>query len=293
MSGKVVLVISSCGVGTTKVDLDRCQEFAIGPPIIHGEPPVDWSQYLTYYLTPDLRWIVETHRSGRVSYQETTRKDVRNHALGVGWFLLPPELQTENLPDKKTTADPLPPPNKRPSRPGVPTLTFFANPEEVRQFRDVSNGTVKSADEETDASRSTPPQANEQPAAPPPSGSKKKKKKKRRRKKASPAAANASGTVTPEAPAPPVVLGKAGDKPVIRGKPQKPLTVARYHVVKALLDAGDDGLTGDDLVNKSGHGGAVNMLKALAKSGPDWEAAILLAGQPGARYRIVSKSDGS
>ena len=42
----------------------------------------------------------------------------------------------------------------------------------------------------------------------------------------------------------------------------------RYNVIKALLDAGDVGLTGDDLVEKSGHGGAVNTLKALAKKRP-------------------------
>ena len=105
-------------------------------------------------------------------------------------------------------------------------------------------------------------------------------------------AAPASGTVTPEDPAPLVILGKLGDKPTVRGKPKNPLTVPRYNVIKALLDAGENGLTGDALATKSGHGGAVNTLKTLAKGDPDWKAVISLPGKPGCRYRIVGKTDG-
>ncbi len=69
-------------------------------------------------------------------------------------------------------------------------------------------------------------------------------------------------------PAAPIVLGKSGDEPIVRGKAKSRLTVPRYNVIKALFCAGDNGLTGDDLVTKSGHGGAVNVLKSLAKSDP-------------------------
>ena len=68
--------------------------------------------------------------------------------------------------------------------------------------------------------------------------------------------------------------------------------MARFNIIKALIDANEKGLTGDELVTKSGHGGAVNTLKNLAKSDADWEAVISLPGQPGGRYRIVWKFDG-
>jgi hypothetical protein len=90
-----------------------------------------------------------------------------------------------------------------------------------------------------------------------------------------------------------VILGNLGDEPIVSGKRKTRLTAARYDVVKALLEAGDKGLSGDELVTKSRRGGAVNTLKALAGSDKDWRAVIQLAGQPGCRYRIVSRSDGS
>jgi hypothetical protein len=170
MSGKLVKVLSTYGGGTTKVDLDRCQEFSIGPPINPGGPSADWSQYHIYYLTPDLRWIIETHRSDRVYYQETTRNAVKNHAFRVGYFSLPPELQTEDIPNKKTTASPPPPPTRRPPRPGPPTITFFADPEEIRQIRGISTGIVKSADEEKTAGAPPAHRRDEQPVAAPASG---------------------------------------------------------------------------------------------------------------------------
>ena len=85
---------------------------------------------------------------------------------------------------------------------------------------------------------------------------------------------------------PPVKLGKPGDEPIVRGKRKSRLTFARYNVVKALLVAGDDGLSKDSLAIESGCGDAVNILKRLAKSDPDWKAVIKLAGKPGGRYRI-------
>jgi hypothetical protein len=90
-----------------------------------------------------------------------------------------------------------------------------------------------------------------------------------------------------------VILRCPSASPIVRGMEKPRLTDARYNVVKALLDAGDGGLTGDDLVVKSGHGGAVNTLKTLAKSDADWRAVILLAGGPGKRYRLrQTENDG-
>jgi hypothetical protein len=83
-----------------------------------------------------------------------------------------------------------------------------------------------------------------------------------------------------------VILGKSGGRPIVCGKSKAPLTLARYNIVKALIDAGDDGLTGDELAERSGHGGAVNVLKSLAKSDPDWRSVIQLPGKPGGRYRL-------
>ncbi len=98
---------------------------------------------------------------------------------------------------------------------------------------------------------------------------------------------------TLEAPAtgPLVILGKPGDQPIVNGNITPRLTLARYHIIKALIDAAEKGLTGDELVNKSGHGGAVNTLKAMARD-RDWGAVIQLPGSSGGRYRIVSRLDG-
>jgi hypothetical protein len=84
----------------------------------------------------------------------------------------------------------------------------------------------------------------------------------------------------------PVILGKPTDEPVVHGKRKPRLTAPRYKVVKALLEAGEDGLSKDSLATESGHTDAVGILKRLAESDDDWRAVILLAGVPGGRYRI-------
>jgi hypothetical protein len=85
---------------------------------------------------------------------------------------------------------------------------------------------------------------------------------------------------------PPIVLGNPGDNPVVRDQRKDPLTVPQYDVVKALLDAGEAGLTKDELDRKSKHGDARKILKRLADSHPDWEAVIHFPGTTGKRYRI-------
>ncbi|HWB08784.1 MAG TPA: hypothetical protein VG826_06160 [Pirellulales bacterium] len=99
----------------------------------------------------------------------------------------------------------------------------------------------------------------------------------------------AAVSATPEAttPQPPfVVLGKPGERPVVLGKTKSKLTDARYNVVKALIEAGENGLNKDEIVQKSGHGDARQVLKRLADSDPDWKGVIVMAEVTGGRYRI-------
>jgi hypothetical protein len=97
---------------------------------------------------------------------------------------------------------------------------------------------------------------------------------------------DASGGVTPESPARLVILGKPGDEPTVNGVRKTKLTTPQYDAVKALLAAGDDGLSKDSLANESNHGDANRILKRLADSDPDWASVIQMAGKAGCRYRI-------
>ena len=83
-----------------------------------------------------------------------------------------------------------------------------------------------------------------------------------------------------------VVLGSFGDPVHVNGKEKPSLTWAQYHVVKALIEAGNDGLTKDQLDVKSGRFEARKILRRLANSDPDWAAVIKMAGRPGCHYRI-------
>jgi hypothetical protein len=87
---------------------------------------------------------------------------------------------------------------------------------------------------------------------------------------------------------PAVVLGNFGEKPVVDGKELDPLTVPQHNVIRALIDAGDKGLSKDKLATKSGHGDAHRILKRVAESDPAWASRIQLAGRPGGGYRILS-----
>ncbi len=83
-----------------------------------------------------------------------------------------------------------------------------------------------------------------------------------------------------------VVLHGPADPPIVNGKEKDPLTTAQYCAVKALLDAGDNGLTKDMLDKKSGHGDTRKILKRLAEKDPDWKNVIHFAETTGKRYRI-------
>lgn len=83
-----------------------------------------------------------------------------------------------------------------------------------------------------------------------------------------------------------VILSAPGDAVLVRGKTKSRLSRARYDVVRACVEAGEDGITKDQLERRSEHGDAVNILKRLERSDPDWKKVIQLAGRPGGRYRI-------
>jgi hypothetical protein len=84
----------------------------------------------------------------------------------------------------------------------------------------------------------------------------------------------------------PVVLRGRTEGPIINGAEKPKLTNPQFNVVKALLEAGDKGLTKDELVTKSGHTDALGIVRRLADKDPDWKLAIQFAGIPGGRYRI-------
>ncbi|NLF73307.1 MAG: hypothetical protein GX575_30085 [Candidatus Anammoximicrobium sp.] len=83
-----------------------------------------------------------------------------------------------------------------------------------------------------------------------------------------------------------VKLFGPGEQPEVNGKKKTTLTKARYDAIKALVQAGENGLTKDELVKKSQHGDAVNSLKNLAKKDRDWERVLQFAGGTGKRHRI-------
>ena len=90
------------------------------------------------------------------------------------------------------------------------------------------------------------------------------------------------------APGPPplaTLFGPTGN-PWVNGKSKEPLRPERYRVIKALRDAGPAGLTGKQLREESRCSDAVNVLKSLAESDPDWAAVIILPGTGGRGYRI-------
>jgi Recombinase len=76
---------------------------------------------------------------------------------------------------------------------------------------------------------------------------------------------------------------------MVSGKIKNP-TYPQYNVIKALVDAGPSGLSGDELIAKSGRLGYRNILRTLARD-EDWSLRIRLAGLPHGRYRLSMPGD--
>jgi len=92
---------------------------------------------------------------------------------------------------------------------------------------------------------------------------------------------------TPVAQSARVALFGEDKATMVDGKERPPLSKARYAVVRALIAAGDTGLTKDQLDDKSGHTEARKIMGGLAKSDPAWGAVLKLAGTTGGHYRIL------
>jgi len=99
---------------------------------------------------------------------------------------------------------------------------------------------------------------------------------------------DATNCPAPEAIAarPLVILGEPGDNPIVNGKTKKRLLLTQFHVIKALMEAGTNGLSKDELVNKSAHSDAVNILKRPRDSDADWKSVTQTGEIPGGRYRV-------
>ncbi len=86
-----------------------------------------------------------------------------------------------------------------------------------------------------------------------------------------------------------VELHSKGDRPLVHGREVPSVTSTQHDVLQALIGAGSDGLSLPELIKRSRHGSARNVLKNLADKSSVWKQVILLPGAPGRRYRLVFK----
>lgn len=78
------------------------------------------------------------------------------------------------------------------------------------------------------------------------------------------------------------------DKVRVNGNWKEPLTTdQQYATVKALLDAGENGLNKDGLVKESGVGDARGVMKRLCEKDADWAAVYKPGIKKGGRYKII------
>lgn len=73
---------------------------------------------------------------------------------------------------------------------------------------------------------------------------------------------------------------------VIDGQPVERLRVTQYDVIKTLIDAGDEGLSKDDLEQDSRHPDARGILTRLRKKDDRWRQVIQMPGKSWRGYRI-------
>lgn len=83
-----------------------------------------------------------------------------------------------------------------------------------------------------------------------------------------------------------VVLRGPRERPLVRGTEVPQVTQTRYDILEALIEAGENGLSGRELKNRSRHSSAVNTLKSLARSSNAWGGAVVLPKKPGLGYRL-------
>jgi plasmid maintenance system antidote protein VapI len=75
-------------------------------------------------------------------------------------------------------------------------------------------------------------------------------------------------------------------QPIVRGLVKPVLTEKQYRVIKALLVAGSEGLTGAELRIKSGVPGCLRILKDLKSSDYQWDSVIHYPGRGNINYII-------
>jgi hypothetical protein len=103
-------------------------------------------------------------------------------------------------------------------------------------------------------------------------------------------AAHQSGTGNkqPEALAPPIILGGEDDDPVVCGRTKERLTPAQYRVVKTLLDAFPERLSGDNLARKSNVEDPIGVIDRLCRD-EDWAAVLFKPGKAHGGYGINAR----
>lgn len=99
--------------------------------------------------------------------------------------------------------------------------------------------------------------------------------------------------VTPQAEGeraagPRIILSGKGEPAIVDGK-LKTLRPPGFAVVKALVDAADEGLSKDQLFKRSGKGDAWGILRRLCRD-PDWKAVLIMPGEIGGRYRAKTSN---
>jgi hypothetical protein len=76
--------------------------------------------------------------------------------------------------------------------------------------------------------------------------------------------------------------------PYVFGKKKAPLKATRRKIVEALIEAGPEGLSIEELTSKSQSGGARKTMNAMREEDDDWKAALILPGKRGGGgYRLA------
>jgi hypothetical protein len=85
-----------------------------------------------------------------------------------------------------------------------------------------------------------------------------------------------------------VVLTDKGEYPKILGEPVRDrLSPKRRDVLRAVIEAGPEGLTGPELVRKTGYEDAVNIFKRLRGKSRLWKKVLLPSGEKRHGYRVL------
>jgi hypothetical protein len=90
----------------------------------------------------------------------------------------------------------------------------------------------------------------------------------------------------PVAPPPAVYFDQSAGTFFVHGIPTKGLSPAQDDVLQALYEAGQEGLSKDELEAKSGHSDARGILKRLVEDDSEWAAVIHFAGKAHRGYRL-------